>query len=612
MSRVATAFPAVLDGYAGVEARTRRKGDKKGMNKHTIGVDISKAHLQVHRLPEGSQARFPNTPRGFAALIEWLDDSAELVVYEPTGAYHRDFEQALLEAGLALAKVNPRRFAQAAGQKAKTDPVDARVLAEMGRVLPLRPTSAASPAQRELKELSVAHDALIKDRVAAPDRRSRLRSPLLKRQNAARRRSVERQLDAVDARIQALVKRDPALARRFAILTSIPGFGQVTAAGLPAELPELGDLDAKAVASLAGLAPLARDSGQWRGRRFIRGLLKRGIAAADLLRGFLPDSPEAGFDFGTLEPLPASHVGRGLKRREGDLMWSLRARAAPGDGWVHVLVLLEFRSRVDTHMALRAMTYTGLALEGLVRRGQVSREDARSTVQRRSPLPPVVPFVVYNGKRRWTAPVDVSELFAPAPPVLERLRPSNRYVLLDMGKADVGGVPWDNAVGLHIALEKATLDEAQPVLPRLSAALAGPEHLGLRVAFAEWLRRSWAEEYGVLADLDDKSRRELDRMVAEGEVEAMGSLAVERWREQKAQIHARGRTQGRTEGIEHYRHSLARQASRRFGAGPGERLSALLAGVSEPDQLAAVGDAIIDCKTGAELLAAARRIAGVN
>ena len=69
----------------------------------------------------------------------------------------------------------------------------------------------------------------------------------------------------------------------------------------------------------------------------------------------------------------------------------------------------------------------------------------------------------------------------------------------------------DNTVGLHIALEKATLEEAQPVLPRLSATLAGPEHLGLRVAFAEWLRRSWAEEYGVLADLDDKSRRELDR-----------------------------------------------------------------------------------------------------
>lgn len=116
----------------------------------------------------------------------------------------------------------------------------------------------------------------------------------------------------------------------------------------------------------------------------------------------------------------------------------------------------------------------------------------------------------------------------------------------------------------------------------------------------------------MLKDLDDKSRRELDRMVAEGEVEAMGSLAVERWREREAQIHAQGRVEGRTEGVEFERRLLARQASRRFGAGPGERLSALLAGISEPEQLAALGDAIIDCKTGADLLTAARRIAGVN
>ena len=86
----------------------------------------------------------------------------------------------------------------------------------------------------------------------------------------------------------------------------------------------------------------------------------------------------------------------------------------------------------------------------------------------------------------------------------------------------------------------------------------------------------------------------------------MGSLAVERWREQKAQIHARGRE----EGIEQYRRLLANQAARRFGADAGERLSALLAGVSEPERLAAAGEAIIDCGTGAELIDAARHIAG--
>ena len=320
---------------------------------------------------------------------------------------------------------------------------------------------------------------------------------------------------------------------------------------------------------------------------------------ADLLRGFLPDGPGADFDFGTLEPLPASHIGRGLAQREGDLMWRLRARAAPGDGWVHVLVLLEFQSRVDRRMALRVMTYTGLALEGLVRREKEFGADA-------APLPPVIPFVIYNGKRRWTAPLDVSALFAPAPPALAWLRPSNRYALLDMDKVDIGGVPGDNAVGLHIALEKATLEEALPVLPRLAAALAGPEHLRLRVAFAEWLRWSWEKDYGLAPHREEGRRDELARLASAGEVEEMGSLAVERWREQKAQIHARGRE----EGIEQYRRLLANQAARRFGADAGERLSALLAGVSEPERLAAAGEAIIDCGTGAELIDAARHIAG--
>ena len=88
---------------------------------------------------------------------------------------------------------------------------------------------------------------------------------------------------------------------------------------------------------------------------------------ADLLRGFLPDGAWPGFDFATLEPLPASHVGRELQRREGDKMWRLRARAAPDGGWVYVLLLLEFQSRVDRSMALRVLTYTGLAWEGLLR-----------------------------------------------------------------------------------------------------------------------------------------------------------------------------------------------------------------------------------------------------
>ena len=322
---------------------------------------------------------------------------------------------------------------------------------------------------------------------------------------------------------------------------------------------------------------------------------------ADLLRGFLPDGAWPRFDYGTLESLPASHVGRGLARREGDLMWRLRARAAPDSGWVHVLVLLEFQSGVDRRMALRMLTYTGLAWEGLLRRSEGIGDDAQPT----EPLPPVIPFVVYNGTRPWTAPPDVSKLVAPSAPALSRLQPANRYVLLDMQRAEFGHVPEDNLVGLQVALEQATFEESVAIMRRVAAVLAGPKYEGLRKAFALWARESWTKDYDVFADADGALRGELDRMAEAGEVEAMGSLAVERWKEQERQKEAQILARGRVEGLEFV---LERQAARRFGADAGERLSALLAGVSEPERLAAVGDAIVDCGTGAELLAAARRI----
>ena len=333
---------------------------------------------------------------------------------------------------------------------------------------------------------------------------------------------------------------------------------------------------------------------------------------ADLLRGFLPDGEWPGFDFATLEPLPASHVGRGLERREGDRMWRLRARAAPDGGWVYVLVLTEFQSQVDKRMALRVLTYTGLAWEGLLR----WREGSGGGESPAAPLPPVIPFVVYNGRPRWTAPPDVSELIAPAAGDLARLQPSNRYALLDMQRADAGGVPEDNAVGLQVALEQAMLEEKMPVLHRVEAALAGRGHEGLRQAFTAWLRRSLEEDYGVFADGGKALRNELDRLEKAGEVVKMGSLAAERWKERNrqrdARVFARAMEQGRAEGLEFHRSQLGSLASRRFGSDAGERLSALLTGVSEPERLASVGEAIIDCGTGAELLAAARRIAGAN
>ena len=240
----------------------------------TVGVDISKAHLDAYMAPAGTAARFTNDAAGHNALVAWIDRPVRSVVYEPTGHWHRAFEEALLKAGLPLARANPlqaRRFAQAMGQRVKTDAVDARVLAQMGTALNLRPTEVSSPTQRALAELRVARDALVKDRTAALNRQKHLRHRLLMAQNKTRLSQIDRHLAAIDAAIGKRLAEDVVLARWTEILTSIPGVSDVTAAGMVTEMPELGHLDAKAVASLAGLAPVTRQSGAWQGRSFIQG-----------------------------------------------------------------------------------------------------------------------------------------------------------------------------------------------------------------------------------------------------------------------------------------------------------------------------------------------------
>ena len=244
------------------------------MKQHTVGIDISKAHLDAHRLADGRSARFDNDPAGFRALIDWIGTPVECVAYEATGPYHRNLEEALWKAKLPLSRVNPwqaRCFAQATGSRAKTDTVDARMLAQMGASLDPRRTPAPSKTQRRLQELQGCRDALMRQRTAALNRRAHLRDPLPKRQNQTQINLFERQAKAIDRKMQQLIAADPERARKLEILTSIPGIAATTAAGLLAEMPELGTLSGKAVASLAGLAAVPRESGAWQGRAFIRG-----------------------------------------------------------------------------------------------------------------------------------------------------------------------------------------------------------------------------------------------------------------------------------------------------------------------------------------------------
>ena len=238
-----------------------------------VGVDISKDTLDVHLHPAGAARRFGNTRAGRSGLIAWLATfTITRIVFEPTGPYHHAFERQLAEARLPLAKVNPRqarRFAEAVGRNAKTDAADAAMLARLAALLEPPVRQVMSQVLDNMKELIVARRALVKDRIAAHQRDGIHRSPLLKRQAAQRLAQVGRQLAAIDAALRAMLASDSALKNRFDILESIPGVGAITAFILLVEMPELGTLDPRCAASLAGLAPMARDSGQHRGKRFI-------------------------------------------------------------------------------------------------------------------------------------------------------------------------------------------------------------------------------------------------------------------------------------------------------------------------------------------------------
>ena len=160
----------------------------------TIGIDISKDTLDAHRQSDGRHARFGNDRAGLTALRRWIGKAPVRVVYEATGRYHRDMETALDAAGHALVKVNPgraRRFAQAAGYGAKTDRVDASMLARMGMALDLDATPVRSESMHEIKELHVARLGLIKDRTACRNRLDAARNKVVLAQLRARLRQVQ-------------------------------------------------------------------------------------------------------------------------------------------------------------------------------------------------------------------------------------------------------------------------------------------------------------------------------------------------------------------------------------------------------------------------------------
>lgn len=244
------------------------------MTENTIGIDISKSHLDAFHLEAGDARRFENSTQGLRALQKWLAaHEVTRLVFEATGPYHRRLETAL-SGKLPLVKVNPlqaRRFAQALGTHAKTDAVDAQCLARMGAALGLEPDEPVSENLRDLRDLQTARVALIKERGRLRNRRLILTDTLLKRQSKTRLALVERQLAELDAEIARRITEDKSTARKRDILGSIPGIGPIAAAAILTFMPEIGTLGRKQAGCLAGLVPHTRESGQWKRKAFISG-----------------------------------------------------------------------------------------------------------------------------------------------------------------------------------------------------------------------------------------------------------------------------------------------------------------------------------------------------
>lgn len=240
-----------------------------------VGVDVCKDWLDAYFHPLGESRRFPNDQGGVKQLNRSCGKhGVAKIVMEATGKYHRLAHRTLSAAGLLVAVVNPLRarlFAEACGALAKTDAIDARLLALMAEKFDPKTTEPAPQAVEELQELVRARQAAVDEKTALTNRRGEAKTRALQSELDRLIKAVQEHIERLEKEIERRIRADATLKHRRDLLISIPGVGPVAAAALLADLDELGSCSNKAAALLVGLAPIARDSGESSGKRHIRG-----------------------------------------------------------------------------------------------------------------------------------------------------------------------------------------------------------------------------------------------------------------------------------------------------------------------------------------------------
>ena len=245
------------------------------MDAIVVGIDVSKDRLDVHVHPSGEALAVARNAEGLDALIARLVPlKAHAVAVEATGGFETVVAASLGAAGLPVIVVNPaqvRAFATALGKRAKTDPIDAAVIARF--VVATNPQVRPLPdaETRTLADLVTRRRQIIQMIVAERQRERQMPSRHLRKSSARLIKALEKELNVLDAAIDDSIRGTPAWREKEELLTSVPGVGDITARTLIAEMPELGRLDRREVAALAGLAPWTRQSGKWKGKSFTGG-----------------------------------------------------------------------------------------------------------------------------------------------------------------------------------------------------------------------------------------------------------------------------------------------------------------------------------------------------
>lgn len=246
-----------------------------GTNRSWVGIDVAKATLDLHVLPASQSHALANSATGHAQLRKLLPDPAGcLIVLEATGGYERRVVADLLDAGYRVAVVNPKRvrdFARALGLAAKTDRLDARVLAQFAEKAQPAPVEKMPEKQAEIQQLVARRRQLIDLRTVESNRLETTDSKPARKSIQAILKVLQRQIDTIEAAIESLVEADDDWRHKTQIVQSVPGLGGVTATTLVADVPELGKLNRQQISSLVGLAPFNRDSGKHKGKRSIGG-----------------------------------------------------------------------------------------------------------------------------------------------------------------------------------------------------------------------------------------------------------------------------------------------------------------------------------------------------